>query len=259
MSSVREIYNQLFRFESKGKSSAYPIHKKLNLSEDMNLLDWIILNIPFKNSERVLDAGCGTGYTLIRLAKEKGVRGLGISLSEKEVAFANKMSSHENMLDQVSFKEDSFDEILTGNYDVVVAIESLKHSQDLPKALRNLTKLLPSGGRFILIDDFIEKDHRLLQTQKVLWNSLGFTSIENIENILNQSDSFDIRKKNLTLFVNTRSPYILNLLISLTKIVRCFVKKQRLPMLNIYLGGLILEYLYTVGAVSYQVIIANKS
>lgn len=259
MNEVADIYNQLFSFESKRKLDTYPIHKRLNLGEGYDdLLDWITSKVTFDSSDRVLDAGCGTGYSLIRLAKEKGVKGTGISLSEKEVAFARSIVANERLESKISFEQTSFDDDLKVPFDKIIAIESLKHSENLVFSIKNLVEHTSDQGTFIIADDFLVKSSARLDKQKQLWKAPSLVSVDEFEEILNHKDQFQIHAYDFTNKVIVRNVLLLRLLMLLIQMMLWFSKKNLRISLEIYLGGLLLEYLYCRGIASYQIIIATK-
>src|SRR5690606_5928518 len=58
----------------------------------------------------------------------------------------------------VELLEGSFDRPPPGPYDVVVAVESLKHSADLAVTLRALHDVLAPGGRLVVVEDVLVGD-----------------------------------------------------------------------------------------------------
>jgi len=157
MSEIADIYNALFAFEVFSRKESYPIHKSIDFDDNSgDIVDWIIKKNLCPVGSSILDVGSGTGNTLIKLAKSKQVVGLGISISEKEVAFANEQSEKLNLTKSITFKNQSFDDpIVHEKFDVIIAIESLKHSSDLEITLKNLLKVAHKDTLFIVADDFI--------------------------------------------------------------------------------------------------------
>lgn len=89
------------------------------------LLDWLPGDLTGK---RVLDAGCGTGALSVELAK-RGARVLAIDLSSTLVALARERARDQHHPGTIDFRAgDMFDSAL-GEFDVVVAMDSLIHYQ----------------------------------------------------------------------------------------------------------------------------------
>ena len=83
MTETKDIYNNLIRFESRDRGGIpYPVHKKLiRPYGNQNLLEWLTTVVSFSEEDYVLDAGCGTGFTLFYLYDLYHIRGAGISIS----------------------------------------------------------------------------------------------------------------------------------------------------------------------------------
>jgi len=89
------------------------------------LLDWLPRDLTGK---RVLDAGCGTGALSVELAK-RGAQVLAIDLSPTLVALARERAVGQHRQGTIDFRAgDMFDSQL-GEFDVVVAMDSLIHYQ----------------------------------------------------------------------------------------------------------------------------------
>lgn len=152
---VKELYDQLSTLESRFlKKESYPIHKKLIFKNEdyKDLNDWLIDRLILTEDACVLDAGCGTGRTLFKIADKKSIIGLGISLSSVEIDLAKSYRLKNNYL-QINFSTSSFDENLRQKFDLIIAIESIKHSINYKKTIRNLASHLKPGGEFWIIED----------------------------------------------------------------------------------------------------------
>ena len=110
----------------------------------------------------VLDAGCGVGGAALYLNSIKNARVTGITLSEKQLAFANRLAKEKNVAGKVSFhlmdytKTDFADEI----FDVVWACESMTHAADKEAFIKEAYRLLKKGGRLIVCDFFLKADNQ---------------------------------------------------------------------------------------------------
>jgi len=261
MSEVADIYNALFKFEASSKAGPYAIHKKLNFDDDcMDIADWIIQNDLFPVGVSVLDVGCGTGNTLFKLAKHKQTSGLGISISDKEIQFANSELKKLDRHTSIAFSKQSFDDpILHQKFDVIIAIESLKHSYDLSKTVKNLLSASHDNTIFIIADDFIIRNSGKVDEQKKLWKAPSFMTLAEFEAILNQNSKFQLQRHDFTKRVKVKNSLKLRFLIQLTRASIWLSRKKSKLSLEIYLGGVLLEYLYKKGAVSYQILIAKKN
>lgn len=105
--------------------------------------------------DRVLDIGCGVGRPALRIASATGASVLGITISREQVAQASERAAAEGMSDQVSFQyaDGMAMPFEAGSFDAVLAFESIVH-MDRPTALREMARVLASGGRLVLTDTF---------------------------------------------------------------------------------------------------------
>lgn len=109
-----------------------------------------------RENDAVLDAGCGVGGAAIYLCSNKNARVTGITLSEKQLAFAKHLAAEKNVADKVSFH--LMDYTQTGfageSFDVVWACESMTHAADKEAFIKEAYRLLKKGGRLIVCDFF---------------------------------------------------------------------------------------------------------
>ena len=89
---------------------------------------------------RVLDAGCGTGQVSVELAK-RGAKVLGVDISSNLIRVANERTPPE-LVRQVNFKVGDMLSGENGNFDYVIAMDSLIHygAEDIVAALSKLAK-----------------------------------------------------------------------------------------------------------------------
>lgn len=260
MSQVSQLYDTLFSFESSKRSSSYPVHKRLLLDvADADLLDWLLGKVKFSYKDHVLDAGCGTGYCLLKLAKEEGVSGKGISLAKKEVAFAYEQAKQLDLGQQVEFEVASFEDPFPGKFDKILAIESTKHVANIESVLSKLADGLQEDGVLIIADDFVlDEGSKLLNKHKKFWKVPGFDFREKTVNELKRK-GLEVNQFDLTQSVPRRSKFLLNMLIFLVSLALRVARKKHRMKVEVYLGGLMLEHLYNHGKVGYYAIIARKS
>lgn len=127
--------------------------------------------------DRILDAGCGVGGSAIFLAKEKNTKVTGITLSEKQLEFANKKKEELNLQSLVEFKLEDYTatSFKSSTFDVIWAIESLTSAPDKSKFAKEAHRLLKPGGKLIIADYFktsIEKQdpHGWMEKWQNCWS-----------------------------------------------------------------------------------------
>ncbi len=260
MTETKRIYDNLIRFESRGrKGRPYPVHKKLiRPYGNKNLLDWLITVVSFSEVDYVLDAGCGTGFTLFFLHDLYHIRGMGISISSKEVDYARKFTQRNDLGKYLEFELDNY---LThrrpGSYSKILCIESLKHTGNIEETINNLLRNLDHGGILVIIDDFIKQDSRKIRKQKLLWDSPAFDQESIYTDIISKNPSYHYNTIDLTEFVSIRPVWKLNLMIFLFSVYKWILSGINVRNVNTYIGGLIQEKLYARDKISYKAIIVE--
>jgi ubiquinone/menaquinone biosynthesis C-methylase UbiE len=100
---------------------------------------------------KLLDMGCGTGWTSILFAK-KGYTVTGQDISDDMIELANRNKGKEN-LPNLGFRKGYFETInSTENYDCVVFYDSLHHAEDERAALTVAYKSLKKDGILITLE-----------------------------------------------------------------------------------------------------------
>ena len=113
-------------------------------------------------NDMVLDAGCGVGGSAIFLTKNTNAHITGISLSKKQIDFANKLALKLNLSDRLSFFEMDYSNtpFHDQSFDVVWACESICHASDKDAFLKECYRILKNGGRLILSDYFLTNEDK---------------------------------------------------------------------------------------------------
>lgn len=122
-----------------------------------------------KNSDVVLDLGCGTGITTIKLAADvKKIDAIDISENMIDIA---KSKANKHGLSNIEFGVlDIYSEKLKkGSYDVIMAFNILYFIKDLNKLLYRVNELLKPDGIFISSTDCLgEKQTLTIMIQSLL-------------------------------------------------------------------------------------------
>lgn len=132
-----------------------------NFTEAVHNTNRVLMELAdIKSTDKVLDAGCGVGGAAVFITKNKKAKVTGITLSEKQVAYAKHTAKERNLetfinfdlqdYTKTNFKEDQFD--------VVWACESVSSARDKSLFIAEAFRVLKKGGRLIMSDCFLGTD-----------------------------------------------------------------------------------------------------
>ncbi|KAE8450721.1 hypothetical protein EG329_006066 [Mollisiaceae sp. DMI_Dod_QoI] len=102
----------------------------------------------------VLDAGCGDGFVAIRMA-QRGIRVQGIEIVDRHVRHAkrNIRSQHPSLEAAITIRKGDYHDLSVfddGTFDGAYTMETLVHSADPQKALKEIYRVLKPGGSLAL-------------------------------------------------------------------------------------------------------------
>lgn len=107
---------------------------------------------------RVIDIGCGSGWAA-RLMAEKAQEGrvVGIDVSDEMIRVARESSAE---ISNVEFQVASAEELPfePGEFTHAFSMESLYYYADIPAALKEIRRVLQTGGRFITVVDLYREN-----------------------------------------------------------------------------------------------------
>lgn len=265
---VENIYNSLFKFEAGKRAKLYPIHKKLQFGNNVyfkgfnDISDWIVTNIKLNKSAKILDAGCGVGYVLLKLCRAYNCNGLGISLSNKEIEAAKANTTEQQLEKQCTFTVKNFDDLNGESFDLIIAIESIKHANNIEHTLKILRQNLKENGQIIIVEDYLSpaySNHSLTKAFSYAWNvPIVYTESE-FKNYCNKAQLFYTESVVLSSFLPKKNKILCYLKLLLLKASSKFaLTTEKQTQLNIYKGALIMDYFYACGIFEYKLKVLQK-
>ncbi len=111
-----------------------------------------------QNGQIVLDAGCGIGGSTFWLAKNYGVRVIGISLSALNISRCRELANEFNLDHKVNFETVDFmsKHFEDETFNVVWNLESFSYANPQETYIKGVYQILKPGGTWVCLDGFID-------------------------------------------------------------------------------------------------------
>lgn len=123
-------------------------------SRHSKVTDWGLSHISIRKQDTILDAGCGGGRTVGKLAAVAAEgKVYGLDYSEASVAVATRTNRHWIDIGRVEIGEGSVSHLPFADdmFDLVTAVETHFWWPDLPADMREVRRVLKPGGMLIII------------------------------------------------------------------------------------------------------------
>ena len=210
---------------------------------------------------RGLDAGCGLGGTMLDLHRRFGGDWLGITLSPAQARRGEAAARRRGVAASCRFALASYDAPPAGPFDVVVAVESLAHSDTPAASVAALARRLAPGGTLLVVDDMPEPGARHdadfhafaagWQTPRPL-ERLGYAAVFAATGLVVEHES------DLTALLRPRREAAIARLERLAGMTAALPLPALRAVLDSHRGGLALERLYRRGLMRYVLLAARR-
>ena len=142
MNGVRKTFDDWAR---NGRAELMETEHGKNVSK-------FLQSIPFDKPFTFLDVGCGNGWVVRKIAKEKNCKKvIGIDVSKNMIIQAKKKRDNSK---EEFFHTDIGSWNYKGKFDFIFSMESLYYADSIEIALQKIYKLLKPGGQFFCGTDF---------------------------------------------------------------------------------------------------------
>jgi cyclopropane-fatty-acyl-phospholipid synthase len=120
-------------------------------SAQTNKHDLVCRKLGLTAGMRLLDVGCGWGSMLIHAASTYGVRGVGITISQRQAELAEKRVAQAGLRDLVEIRLQDYRDIDDGPFDAISSLGMLEHvgRAHMPEYNRHLFERLGPRGRLL--------------------------------------------------------------------------------------------------------------
>lgn len=227
------------------------------------LHDVLLEALPPLTQERVLDAGCGLGGTMLDFASRGGGTFTGLTLSERQAEIGRKAVARANLGERVRIVVQSYDTPTAAVHDVVIAVESLAHSPDPHVSLRAMTSRLAPGGLLAVVDDMpvpAARGTRDLAAFQAGWRLPVLWAADELIAGLAECGLVPVVHRDLTGALRPRDIRGIARLEVLNRLARrCAPTAGLRALLDSHHGGLALERLYRNSLMQYGLVVARKS
>jgi cyclopropane-fatty-acyl-phospholipid synthase len=111
----------------------------------------ICRKLDLREGMRLLDVGCGWGGMAMHAAKHHGVSVVGVTVSSRQVEWAQKAMADAGLADWVEIRFQDYRDVRDGPYDAISSIGMFEHVglRNLGLYFRRLHRLLRPGGRLL--------------------------------------------------------------------------------------------------------------
>jgi ubiquinone/menaquinone biosynthesis C-methylase UbiE len=132
--------------------------KVKNFPQSLLRMNEVMMEVAaIKQTDTILDAGCGIGGSSFFLAEKIDCKITGISLSERQVAKATELALKKKIDNRVEFKVMNYCATLfpDESFDIVWGCESICYADDKAQFVKEAYRLLRPGGRLVVADGFV--------------------------------------------------------------------------------------------------------
>jgi len=188
----------------------YPKDKKISEKEAQLLMQELVAKkLKLTSKDLVLDAGCGQGVVSTFLVKKYGCKIEGITVVPFEVKKANLLVEKFKISDKVNYSvmDYSKTKFKNNHFDCIYTTETLSHSIDIRKTLKEFFRILKKGGRVAFFEYTLAEDKNFSKSEMKILEKVAKGSAmdglkdfrhDKFQNVLSEVGFTNIRVENIT-------------------------------------------------------------
>lgn len=114
-------------------------------------VDLICRKLRLKQGEHLLDIGCGWGGFLIHAAKNYGITGVGVTLSQNQYDLARQRVAQAGLSDTITIELRDYRDLTDASFDKIASVGMVEHVgvRRFPEYFGTAYRLLKEGGLFL--------------------------------------------------------------------------------------------------------------
>ncbi len=191
MDGVRKTFD---KWAQNGRAELMEMEHRKNVSK---FLQTISFDKPFT----FLDVGCGNGWVVRKIAKEKNCKkSIGIDISRKMIIQAEKKSDNNK---EVFFHTDIESLDYKGKFNFIFSMESLYYADSIEVTLKKIYKLLKPGGQFFCGTDFYTDNKATARWANIMKIQMNIHSNKEWKKFF-QNAGFEVKTKHIKDLKNKR-------------------------------------------------------
>lgn len=184
MDKVRITFD---KWAQNGRAELMEVEHGKNVSK-------FLKTITFDNPFTFLDVGCGNGWVVRKIAKEKNCKkAIGIDKSKKMIIQSIKKKDSKK---EEFFHTDIESMKYKGKFDFIFSMESLYYADSIEFALKKIYKLLKPGGKFFCGTDFYTDNKATAKWAKMMKVQMHLHS-KNEWKVFFQNAGFEVKTKHI--------------------------------------------------------------
>ena len=163
---IENHYNEQAELHQNSPKSTMPdlFIRKLEITKIQECIE----KFNIKNNTRILEIGCGNGYTITKLSKKFSCDFVGVDSNHKMIELASKRK-----LRKVKFRKDDIlrSNLESNSFDIAYTercLINLENELNQKKAIKEIHRILKKGGIFIMVEAFEDGLKELNSARKAL-------------------------------------------------------------------------------------------